>query len=532
MSQPIDIRPEHLATVQKILGDILPRDTKVWVFGSRAKWTTKKSSDLDIAIDAGRTLTRKEESLLTDLFEESDLPYKVDMVDIKSVSESFKRIIENDKVNLEVFLEDEWRIYFLEETGRIVTGKTPSTAEKENFGGNTPFITPSDMNEDKFISKTERYLTERGLEKVKSSILPNNSVLVSCIGTVGNVAINVFPSVTNQQLNSIVVNENFDADFIYYSLKPRKSEIQALASSGSVQPIINKRHFSRLTLMAPPLPEQKAIAAILGALDDKIEANRKMNATLEGMARALFKSWFVDFDPVRAKAEGRPSGLPADLDALFPASFTDSPLGEIPMGWEVLSIGELGKVITGKTPSTSNTENFGSEYPFVTIPDLDGRMFINSTARYLSKQGAKAIQSSLIPENAVMMSCIATVGRCGITVEKSFTNQQINTLVCNQSKAMPSFMYWMFRNITNEVFNSGGGGSVYTNVSKSRFSYIKVICPSVKIQEIFCQAWFEKLKNNNLQNQTIATLRDTLLPKLISGQIRVGDAENIMEKAL
>ena len=149
------------------------------------------------------------------------------------------------------------------------------------------------------------------------------------------------------------------------------------AATGSTFPNVSREQLLNIKICLPPLPEQKAIAAILGALDDKIEANRKMNATLEGIARALFKSWFVDFDPVRAKAEGRPSGLPADLDALFPAGFADSPLGEIPMGWEVLSIGELGKVITGKTPSTSNTENFGSEYPFVTIPDLDGRMFIN-----------------------------------------------------------------------------------------------------------------------------------------------------------
>ena len=134
--------------------------------------------------------------------------------------------------------------------------------------------------------------------------------MVSCLGSdMGKAAVAGRTSITNQQINSIVVDSGDDPLFVYYSLSVRKAEIRS-AASGSAQPILNKTAFGRLAILLPPQDEQRAIAHILGTLDDKIELNRRMNETLEAMARALFKSWFVDFDPVRAKAEGRDPGLP------------------------------------------------------------------------------------------------------------------------------------------------------------------------------------------------------------------------------
>jgi type I restriction enzyme S subunit len=136
-----------------------------------------------------------------------------------------------------------------------------------------------------------------------------------------------------------------------------------------------------LPVAVPPLREQCAIAHILGTLDDKIELNRRMNETLEAMARALFKSWFVDFDPVRAKAEGRDPGLPKPLADLFPDSFEDSELGDIPKRWTVWRVADIGSVICGKTPSTQVSKYYGDDVPFITIPDMHGKIFATATQK-------------------------------------------------------------------------------------------------------------------------------------------------------
>ena len=171
------------------------------------------------------------------------------------------------------------------------------------------------------------------------------------------------PAVTNQQINTIIPDESLvDEVFLYYSLLAKRQEIFALGAGGSRTPILNKSGFEDVRLLLPPLPEQLAIAQILGALDEKIELNRRMNETLEAMARAIFKSWFVDLDPVRAKCEGRDPGLPKHLADLFPDSFEESELGEIPRGWGVWRVSDVGNVVCGKTPSTKVPQYYDSRY--------------------------------------------------------------------------------------------------------------------------------------------------------------------------
>ena len=238
-------------------------------------------------------------------------------------------------------MASDWQDLTLGDLGRIVTGKTPLTSVEGNFGGHVPFVTPSDMDGRKTISTTARFLTQAGAASVKGSVIPAGAIMVSCIGSdMGKVVVAGCECVTNQQINSIVVDDRFSSEFVYYSLSTRKNEIRHQAAGGSAVPILNKGDFSRMEITLPPLPEQKAIAAVLGALDDKIELNRRMNATLEAMARALFQSWFVDFDPVRAKLDGRqPAGLDEATAALFPDHLEDSPLGHIPKGWKATTLG-------------------------------------------------------------------------------------------------------------------------------------------------------------------------------------------------
>lgn len=243
--------------------------------------------------------------------------------------------------------ETYYKTYKLGEIGEIVTGKTPSTKIKENFGDFIPFVTPGDLQNGKFVHNTDRYLSKKGLDEIKNKLLPAGSIMVSCIGTVGEIAIAREDCVTNQQINSIIPYDDFSGDYIYYNLKQRKIELQIFASGGSVVPIINKTDFSELSINLPNRTEQDRIANILSSFDNKIELNQRMNATLEGIARAVFKSWFVDFDPVRAKMAGEPYPLPDEIMALFPHRLVESALGLIPEGWEVGIINDISEVMIG-----------------------------------------------------------------------------------------------------------------------------------------------------------------------------------------
>ncbi|MCX6092679.1 MAG: restriction endonuclease subunit S, partial [Candidatus Bipolaricaulota bacterium] len=232
--------------------------------------------------------------------------------------------------------------------GRVVTGKTPPTADPSNFGGPYPFITIPDLDGRAVIRAAERTLSERGAGVVRTSMLPSGSVMMSCIATVGKCGITARPSFTNQQINSVVPDDGTDARFLYYVFMGLGGELDSAGGGGSVYANVSKARFSDIEVRVPgDIDEQRAIAHILGTLDDKIELNRRMNETLEAMARALFKSWFVDFDPVHAKAEGRDTGLPPCVAELFPDSFEDSELGEIPKGWEVQPLGGLGALAIG-----------------------------------------------------------------------------------------------------------------------------------------------------------------------------------------
>lgn len=196
----------------------------------------------------------------------------------------------------------DWKECKIGDLGRIITGKTPKTAIHENYGGDIPFLSPSDNMDAKYVSTTGKTLTELGVGEVKNCLLPKNSVCVSCIGSdLGKVLVTTSPCITNQQINSIIVNEDNDVDFVYYLMLVVGKELNYLSKTSTAVPIINKSAFSNYKIAVPPFEEQRKIARILSALDDKIDTNRRINARLEKLAQALFKSWFIDFEPFGGK---------------------------------------------------------------------------------------------------------------------------------------------------------------------------------------------------------------------------------------
>ena len=287
-------------------------------------------------------------------------------------------------------------------------------------------------------------------------------------------------------------------------------------------------------LAIPMLSEQRAIAHILGALDDKIELNRLMNQTLEVMARAIFKSWFVDFDPVRAKAEGRDPGLSPDLAALFPDGFENSELGEIPKGWRVMPVGEALKAVGGSTPSTSNPTFWdGGEYHWATPKDLSGfsAPILITTERKITKSGVEQISSGLLPVGTVLMSSRAPVGYlalCGIPVA---VNQGFIAMICDGPVSNYYALNWCRYNM--EEIQQRASGTTFAEISKAAFRPIPMIVPANIIMNRFTEIvdpLYKSISERLKETRTLVALRDSLLPKLLSGEIRVTKAEKWMSE--
>ena len=312
--------------------------------------------------------------------------------------------------------------------------------------------------------------------------------------------------------------------FAYYFLQTLNL---AGYNSGSAQPSLNRNFIYSIRIQVPARWEQDEIADLLNSLDDRIALLRETTATLEAIAQALFKSWFVDFDPVRAKQQGlAPAGMDEATADLFPASFEESTLGLVPKGWRAGIVADLGVVVCGKTPPTAEPENYGDEVPFITIPDMHAKLVVTAASRSLSRLGADSQRKKYLPPGSICVSCIATPGLVVRVTSESQTNQQINSVVPHPAwgKAFPLFL---LRRIGDAVRIGGSGGSVFHNLSKSGFEALGVLLADVKVVERFdelVEPLVEKITANQTQAQTLATLRDTLLPRLISGQLRLPQA--------
>jgi len=295
---------------------------------------------------------------------------------------------------------------------------------------------------------------------------------------------------------------------------------------GATMPNLNTAIMNSVPFALPPLAEQKAIAAVLGALDDKIELNRRMNATLEAMARALFQSWFVDFDPVRAKLDGRkPTGLDEATAALFPDSFQDSEVGHIPTGWMIHSVGEVVDCVGGGTPSTAEPKYWeGGTHHWTTPKDFSSLQapVLLDTDRKLTDSGIAKISSGLLPAGTLLLSSRAPVGYLAITAIPVAINQGFIGLKCNERASNFFMLNWCQANM--DEIESRATGTTFAEISKQNFRPIRVVLPPKEIMTAFTAKvtpLYAQIISNLQQSRTLATLRDTLLPKLLSGELSV-----------
>jgi type I restriction enzyme S subunit len=319
-----------------------------------------------------------------------------------------------------------------------------------------------------------------------------------------------------------------NARFLLYAyLGPQFQEtIRQRTIHGSTVDRIPLVQFPRFPICVPQLPEQNAIAAILGSLDDKIELNRRMNQTLEAMAQALFKSWFVDFDPVRAKAVGRPpTRMDAETAALFPDSLEDSVLGEIPQGWSVVPFSQQVNILSGGTPRTAVAEYWDGGIPWVSVVDTVPGPYITETEKTVSHSGVVNSAAKLLPGETVVITARGTVGNCALLAGPMSMNQSCYGLRGTNGVGQ----LFLFQQLRDQVgrLKASAHGSVFDTITHATFDSLDVVAPDVATlaqYESTVRTLFVRILNGQQQSKTLAAVRDALLPKLLSGEIRVKEA--------
>jgi type I restriction enzyme S subunit len=323
-----------------------------------------------------------------------------------------------------------------------------------------------------------------------------------------------------------------DNSFMKFLMQSAEVQDQLRArASGTTVLGIKQSELRKIFLSLPPIKEQCAIAHILGALDDRIELNRRMNQTLEAMARALFKSWFVVFDPVRARAEGRDHDLPKPLAELFPDSFEDSELGEIPRGWEVKLLSEVCTLGRGASPRPIN-DYMNGEIPWVKIADATaaGGPFLFETKERLKTAGVD--KSVMVSPGDLILSNSAT---CGVPmfVELHGCIHDGWLYFKNLRSISKLYLFHVLIELAEHLVHIADG-SVQKNLNINLVGRQYVLVPPQAVVAAFDKqttTWFTRMRDNGIESRALAALRDTLLPKLVSGELRIKDAARITVEA-
>lgn len=406
----------------------------------------------------------------------------------------------------------------------------------------TAFIRAADMNDGSVLFETAERINDEALGRIRKGIGKPGDILFSHKGTVGKLALlplNAPPFVCSPQTTfwRCLDDTQLDRRFLHCFMRSSEFQDQWFARKGETDmaDYVSLTAQRQLVVAIPPIAEQRAISDIVGALDDKIELNRQMNATLEGMARALFKSWFVDFDPVTAKAASRqPFGMSGDIAALFPDSFDVSPIGPLPTGWCSSTIGEAVKVVGGTTPSTKEPRFWeGGSIHWCTPRDMSrlADPVVLDTDRKITDAGLARISSGLLPAGSVLLSSRAPIGYLAIAEVPLAVNQGFIAMICEQQLPNHYVLRWTEESM-DEIL-SRAGGTTFAEISKKSFRPIPVIVPSRPVLDAFVAKagkWHEQVASNVRESAILAKTRDAVLPQLLSGEIRLCDAEKLVEE--
>ena len=536
----VDLRPDHWAIVRDALRRHVP-DREVLAFGSRATWTAKDYSDLDLAVMGEEPLSLRTASALDEALGDSDLPFKVDVVDWARIDDSFRAIIRRNAVTMQaptaVFEVDGGARFEDWSTAPFGEAFVVNPAVPIERGSPTPFVAMAAVDPTRRAVRSGSVREFRG----SGSRFQHGDTLFARItpclenGKIGRYYANSGRgNVAHGSTEFIVVRGRpgvTDSEYAFYAARSnlvREYAISQMTGTSGRQRVPTDA-LAELDVPLPPLPEQHAIAHILGTLDDKIELNRRMNETLESMTRALFKSWFVDFDPVRWKMEGRDSGLPGHLADLFPDRLVDSKMGEIPEGWAVFRLEQLAK---HHTKSTSPARSPRLDYDHFSIPAYD-------TGQWPVVERGSEIKSNktLVLKDAVLLSKLnprilrvwvpcASVGRPQVcsTEFLVFTPRP----PANRGLLYALFADQRFRALLKSLVT--GTSRSHQRVPPKALKAQEVLAGSPRVFNVFGQTIgniLSQILKNRSEAATVAGLRDSLLPQLISGKLRVHVSEQL-----
>jgi type I restriction enzyme S subunit len=425
---------------------------------------------------------------------------------------------------------ESWRSLTLNDCASFVSGGTPSKSRADFWSGSIPWISAKDLKVFRLYD-AEDHVTHDAV-RAGSRLAPAGSIFLLVRGmTLHNdvpICVAMREMAFNQDIKALMPKAGVDAAFLTYWLLFQKPVLlSSVDSAGHGTGRLNTDTLKSMRVALPPLAEQKRIAEVLGALDDKIELNRRMNATLEATARALFQSWFVDFDPVRAKLDARtPSGMDAATAALFPDSFEESSLGHIPKGWVVKTAEEISAVGIGKTPPRKEHHWFSenpADVPWMSIRDLgEAGVFISKTSEFLTSEAVEKFRVRRIPNDTVVLSFKLTMGRVAITDGEMLSNEAIAHFRLNPETPFGSaYLYCYLKGFGFDQL--GNTSSIATAINSDMVRGIKVLLPSKSVGDAFentVAPIFAQIKSLSRESRTLAALRDTLLPKLLGGEFK------------
>ncbi len=327
-----------------------------------------------------------------------------------------------------------------------------------------------------------------------------------------------------------------DSTYLLYLLQSEDVQDQLKSrATGTTVLGIKQSELRKVPIKVPPIPAQLEAASVLKALDDRITLLRETNATLEAIAQALFKSWFVDFDPVRAKMESRtPEGMDEATAALFPDGFEASELGEVPRGWLLQTFRDTIQIIGGGTPKTSNPDFWGGDIPWFSVVDAPGPsdVFVIDTEKHITEAGLHGSSTKLLPAGTTIISARGTVGKLALSGRSMAMNQSCYGL---RGKAGDTYFTYFSATRLVQQLQQRAHGSVFDTITQETFSGVYVACPQAPVIQAFdaaVDALMARIRANLFQAQTLSSLRDTLLPRLISGQLRLPEAQAATEAAL
>ena len=390
----------------------------------------------------------------------------------------------------------EWKEFQLGEiTSKIGSGATPTGGGNAYKSEGVSLIRSQNVLDFSFSIEGLAFIDEIQADELRNVEVAENDILINITGeSVTRCCIahsQYLPARVNQHVSIIrPIPELADYRFVYFYIHSIKPELHSMAEIGCTRRALTKGMLEQIDILLPPLPEQRAISAVLSSLDDKIDLLHRQNKTLEAMAETLFRQWFVE-----------------SADEI----------------WEEKPLSFFGKIVCGKTPSKNVSRYFGGDIPFIKIPDMHGNVFLFQTSDTLTEEGKLSQNNKTLPPKSICVSCIATVGLVSLNVIESQTNQQINSIIPSEDYYR-YFLFLIMRASSDLLHSMASGGTATPNLNTGDFSTIPITYPEKEILIQFheeVESCFDKIFFNQSQIHTLEKLRDTLLPKLMSGEVRV-----------